>query len=285
MKVGFIGAGKAGCSLGKYFSLKAKQAELEVTGYYSSIEEEARWAAEFTASSFFSTIEAVIAASDTIVISTPDGAIKTVWELLKNEKIKDKIICHLSGSLSSDVFSEVERYEVYPISIHPMFAFSNKESVYEQLQQVSFTLEGNEQAVLAWKTIFSACGNDAMVISKEIKTKYHAAASFLSNQVIAVLETGYELLCDCGFSEQEARKFSSVLVRNNVEQVILDGGVQSLTGPLERGDCQTVQKHLAVLEENQKELYKSCGRKLLYLAKQKNPKRDYSELENILDEK
>lgn len=282
MKVGFIGAGKAGCSLGKYFFIKAQQANIQVTGYYSLIEEEARWAATFTESVCFHTAEEVIAASDTIILSTPDGAIKGAWESLKKENMCGKIICHLSGSLSSDVFSGVEKYGAYAISIHPMFAFSNKESVYQQLNQVSFTLEGDKQAVSMWENIFSALGNRTVKISKEVKPKYHAAASLLSNHVVAVLEAGYELLNACGFSKEEARDFSSILVRENVEHVIKDGSIEALTGPVERGDDQTIGKHLSVLDETQKAIYQSCGIKLLQLAKEKNPDRDYKKTEDVL---
>lgn len=282
MKIGFVGAGRAGCSLGKYFSVKGTQARLQVTGYFSLMEEEARWAAAFTQSQYFDTVQDVIAASDTIILSTPDGAIKKVWESIKKDKIKGRIFCHLSGSLSSDVFSGIEAYGAYPVSIHPMFAFSSKESVYQQLNQVCFTLEGNSHAVSEWKEIFTALGNPSLEISKEVKPKYHTAASLLSNHVIAVLETGYQLLCECGFSKEEARSFSSVLVRDNVEHVIKDGGVKALTGPVERADESTVEKHLSVLNEDQKSIYISCGRELLKLAKEKNPERDYRKMEKML---
>lgn len=282
MKIGFIGAGKAGCSLGKYFSVKAKQGGIQVAGYYSLIEEEARWAAAFTRSECFHAVEDVIAASDTIILSTPDGAIKKVWETIDKDKIEGRIFCHLSGSLSSDVFSGIENYGAYPISIHPMFAFSDKESVFQQLNQVSFTLEGSSHAVSKWKEIFTALGNPAIEISKEVKPKYHTAASFLSNHVIAVLEAGYQLLFECGFSKEEARDFSSVLVRSNVEHVIKNGSKEALTGPIERADEATITKHLSVLNDIQEVIYRSCGKELLELAKEKNPGRDYREIAKLL---
>lgn len=282
MKIGFIGAGKAGCSLGKYFSVKAGQGRIQVAGYYSLIEEEARWAAAFTHSGHFCTVQEVIAASDAIILSTPDGAIKKVWDAIDKDKIQGRIFCHLSGSLSSDVFSGIEDYGAYPISIHPMFAFSDKESVYEQLNQVSFTLEGDFHAVSRWKEVFAALGNPAIVISKEAKPKYHTAASFLSNHVLAVLEAGYQLLSECGFSEREARDFSSVLVKENVEHAVKNGTVDALTGPIERADELTVAKHLSVLNGMQESIYKSCGNELLELAKRKNPGRDYQKIAELL---
>ena len=283
MKIGFIGAGKAGCSLGKYFSCKATQADILVTGYYSIIEEEARWAAAFTNSSYYESMEELIAANDTIILSTPDGAIKKVWEIIEKDNIKGKVFCHLSGSLSSDVFSGIEGYGAYPISIHPMFAFSDKESVYQQLNEVSFTLEGHSFAVSIWKEKLEKMGNDALVIAKEVKPKYHAAASLLSNHVIAVLQTGYTLLEECGFSENEARRFSRILVKNNVEHVIEAGSMNALTGPIERGDVETIEKHLSVVGENAESVYCTCGKELVRLARLKNPDRDYSEVSKLLE--
>ena len=165
-----------------------------------------------------------------------------------------------------------------------MFAFSNKDSVYQQLDSVSFTLEGHPYAVNAWQQLLDALGNRSVVIDQAKKPKYHAAASILSNQVIAVLATGYELLEECGFCEKEARTFSAALVRDNVEHVIADGCVSALTGPIERGDVGTVQKHLQELNDTQKEMYRVCGSKLLELAECKNPQTDYAVLESVLKE-
>ncbi len=278
MKLGFIGAGKAGCSLGRYFLDKG----VEVTGYYSLIEEEARWAAAFTKTQMFSTVNEVIAANDSIIISTPDGAVKSVWDSLDKELINNRIICHLSGSLSSDVFSGIEELGGYQVSIHPLFAFSDKESAFKQLNNVCFTLEGHPHAVSEWKQVLNSCGNEVVTIDKEKKPLYHAAASVLSNHVIAVLDTGYRMLENCGFSEEQARRYTESLVMKNVMHVIEGGTVNALTGPIERNDIGTVRKHLDVLDDDAKQLYKMCGNILVGISKEKNAKRDYKEIESIL---
>ena len=75
MKIGFIGAGRAGCSLGKYLSDHDHLWEnTVVTGFYSLRKQDAKWAADFTASSCFADLKSVVDASDTIVISTPEGS-------------------------------------------------------------------------------------------------------------------------------------------------------------------------------------------------------------------
>ena len=281
MKIGFIGAGKAGCSLGKYFSQKTLP-DCSVIGFYSKEFDDAVWAANFTNSKYFTSLEALVSECDTIIISTQDSVIEFIWRIIPKEALKGKIICHLSGSLSSDVFSDRESYGAYGISIHPLFAFSNKESVYKQLNNVYFTLEGDSYAIKIWQKLLSDTGNQSCLINKTDKIKYHAAASILSNHVLAVIDCGYQLLMSCGFDELQARNFTADLIITNISHAVERGTVNALTGPIERCDAGTVKKHLYQLEDSQREIYYSCGKRLLEMAQQKNPDHDYSVMKKIL---
>ena len=89
---------------------------------------------------------------------------------------------------------------------------------------------------------------------------------------------------DCGFDEESALAALRPLIAGNVNKVLADGCVSSLTGPVERGDVQTVRKHLNCLEEKDRKLYALLSEKLLSVAGQKNPDRDYSALEALLQE-
>ena len=100
MKVGFIGAGKVGFSLGKYF----KTHGVNVVGYYSKTPESAKSAADFTGTKVYGTIADIVRDSDTIFVTVPDGQICMVWDCIKNLDIKNKNICHCSGSISSAAF-------------------------------------------------------------------------------------------------------------------------------------------------------------------------------------
>ena len=63
------------------------------------------------------------------------------------------------------------------------------------------------------------------------------------------------------------------------------GPVQALTGPIERGDAGTVQKHLACFpSREERELYRVVSRKLVETAEQKHPETDYTALETLLKE-
>ena len=94
MKFGFIGAGKVGFSLGKYFADHG----LTVTGYYSEWKKDAIEASEFTGSNAYDHMEQLVKDSDVLFLTVPDGVIASVWEQVKSYHISGKIVCHCSGA-------------------------------------------------------------------------------------------------------------------------------------------------------------------------------------------
>lgn len=280
MVIGFIGAGRVGCSIGKYLS----EAGMPLAGYYDLSKEEADSAAGFTASQSFAHVEDLVAACNLVFLTTPDGIIPKAWEMIRTCPLEGKIICHCSGALTASAFTGIEQAHAYGCSLHPMLPFSSRFSSYEILKHAFFTIEGHPQAVLAVSELFTKLGNTVCPIEGECKPKYHAAASILSNQLTAVLDTGYRLLEECGFSRQDAINATKTLVQQNVENILQHDCVQALTGPIERGDIQTVQKHLNCLDEQEdQDMYRVLGLKLVQIAEKKNPQKDYGELRNLLN--
>lgn len=282
MKIGLIGAGRVGCSLGKYLAEKGKT----VTGFFSKSFESAARAAEFTSTGSLSVMafhdmEELVALSDTLIITTPDDEIGKVWDRMKEMSIDERIICHVSGSLSSDVFTGIDKKQAYGASIHPLLAFRDKYSSYEQLYNGFFTLEGDETALRSMESLLQELGNPYRMIERKAKAAYHCAASILSNDVLALLEMGYGLLQECGFTEKEARESTASLIRGNVENVLKNGTLSSMTGPIVRGDVSTVEKHLQVLKGEDREIYLLLGKRLLKMAAINNPQKNYGKMEKI----
>lgn len=279
MKIGIIGAGRVGCSIGKYLRTK----DMELAGYYDVDSAAAKEAAEFTRTESFDSLKQLADQSQIIFITTPDSFIIPVWEQLKELSLRNQIICHCSGALSSDSFSGRESMSVSCCSIHPMLPFSNKFSSYQQLEHAFFTVEGHPHAVQVITDLLTSYGNEVCRIDAAAKPEYHAAASILSNQVIAVLDTGYRLLEDCGFSRKKAVAATAALVRQNIENVLSQGCVHALTGPIERGDVATVEKHLHCLNTEDAALYRMLGTRLLAIAEGKNPAQNYENMEHVLN--
>lgn len=279
MTIGIIGAGKVGTTLGAYL----RKNQIAVSGYYSRTYEHAVCAADFTKTNGYHDIKELVTVSDTLFITTPDGEIGHVWDCIANYKLTDKIICHFSGSLSSYVFSGIEATGAFGCSIHPMFAFSDKFKSYEKFSTACLTMEGHERALQVMRPLFEQLGHKVLTVKAEDKMKYHAAAALASNDMIGLFQTSLNLLEDCGFSEEDSRMLLEPLVRNNVNAMLKHTTAEALTGPVERNDVETVQKHLEVLQGmNAEEVYRSIGRELLAIAKKKNPDRDYTALKNLL---
>lgn len=265
MKIGMIGAGRVGCSIGKYLTDNGNT----VTGYYSRTYENAAEAAEFTGTDCFRQMEELVTLSDTLFITTPDGQIGEVWERMKEMSIDGRMICHFSGSLSSDVFTGIDERKAWGASVHPMLAFRDKFTSYRQLYNCFFTMEGNPYALRRLEELFRKLGNPYCLIDAARKAKYHCAASVLSNDVLALLDMGFGLLMQCGFTEKEALYASRALISGNVENALENGTLPSMTGPVLRGDVTTVKKHLEALEGEEREIHRLLGKRLLQMALRK----------------
>lgn len=278
MKFGFIGAGKVGFSLGKYL----KEKNVNVVGYYSRSEHSSREATIFTNTKQYMKLEDLIKNSDAIFITTSDSEIGEVWSEIKELSIKNKLICHCSGSISSEIFSNISKYGAYGYSIHPMFAISDKYNSYKDLSKAFITIEGHEEYKNYLKELFYSLGNNVAIISSESKPLYHAASVVVSNLVLGLINNGVTYLKECGFSQEMAIEALYPLIEFNIKNIREKGIIDSLTGPIERGDLSTVIGHCDVLEDKDRELYKLLSRNVLEIAKLKNVQRSYENLEKYL---
>lgn len=280
MRIGIIGAGKVGTTLGKYLSIHGKN----VTGFYSRTHESADEAATFAETETYSSLCKLVEKSDVIFITTPDGVIHQVWGDLLHQDISNRIICHFSGSLSSHVFSGREEAGASGISMHPMYAFSDKFHSYEQFHTAYLTLEGDPEAVAVMKPMWEAIGHHVLTLKAEDKIKYHAAAAMASNEMLGLMQASLDILSECGFSEKDSMSLLTPLVQGNIASMLEKGCVNALTGPVERGDAQTVRKHLQALEGSKAgKIYQSLGSTMVELAKRRNPDRDYTPVRTLFE--
>lgn len=130
MRIGFIGAGKVGFSLGRFM----KEGGVQVTGYYNRHREGAIEAAEFTGSNCYDNLEELVQSSDAIFLTVPDNKITEVYESIRRLDIRNKMICHCSGAMSArEAFPGIEEHGAAGYSIHPLFPVSDKLTSYREL--------------------------------------------------------------------------------------------------------------------------------------------------------
>lgn len=279
MNIGFIGAGKVGSSLGRYFA----EGGYTLAGYADRDLQAAIEVAEFTHTKYYASYEELVEKSDMLMITVSDSAIASVWEQIQSLPLAGKWLCHTSGSLPSTIFSGIKKTGAYCYSIHPLYAIHSKWTSYKELSQAVFTIEGSKEKLEEVRQLFLGLGNQVETITPACKAKYHAAAVFASNYVTALANVTATLLQECGFSEEGAAKAYLPLMQGNVENICKDGLIGALTGPIERNDCSTIERHMACLEGDGRQLYVSLGRELLKVAGRKHLDSNYDEIKECFD--
>ena len=203
MNIGFIGAGKAGFTLGKYFSAHG----IEVTGYYSRNIRSARDAAAFISSNVYGDAAGVLSKSDVLFLTVPDGSIRPTYEALARGDIRGKIFCHASGALTAAAaFPGIRQKGASGFSVHPLLAISDRYRSYRELADCFFTLEVPGENRSALRGLLERAGLRVQIIQEEDKARYHLAAATVSNLVCALFAAGETRLTQCGFSEAAARR-------------------------------------------------------------------------------
>jgi predicted short-subunit dehydrogenase-like oxidoreductase (DUF2520 family) len=152
-----------------------------------------------------------------------------------------KTAFHSSGALASDELNALRRHGAAVASVHPMMTFVN--GSIASLQGVPFAIEGDKAAVLVARRVVKNLGGEAFAIRKQQKAAYHARGSFASPLLVALLVTGEQLARKAGLSAVEARKKMLPIVKQTIANYEALGPAGAFSGPIVRGDAETVGKH------------------------------------------
>lgn len=279
MSIGFIGPGKVGVSLARYF----KNKNIVISGFYGRNPESLKEAASLTDSKVFLDLEDLIDKSNIIIITTPDDIISEISNQISKYNLTGKSVCHTSGSIPSDVLSSAENSGASIYSIHPMFAFSNKFTDLEQLNNVYFSVEGkNVSKDSDVIKLMDSLGNKYFTRGSDSSAKYHLASVVVSNLALSLFNIGTGYLTELGLSEDEAFEALYPLITGNINNIKEKGYRLSLTGPVARGDVYPIEKHLSVLKDSDIEIYKNLSMNLLKLKAEREFGENKDSLEKLV---
>jgi predicted short-subunit dehydrogenase-like oxidoreductase (DUF2520 family) len=173
---------------------------------------------------------------------------------------------HLSGALATDVMAPLHArgYEVG--SFHPLQAIAHPVTAAERLPGSYVAVTGTPGAVAVARRIAAAMGSPVLTVPEARRPAYHAAAVMASNFLPPLLDVACRLLERAGVPAADALPALITLVRGtlaNIEEVGLDGAV---TGPVPRGDAETVALHLRALDPDDRRLYALLAEHLVRLV-------------------
>lgn len=263
-----VGAGRTGLSLALRLDRAHAVRGLTVTGRRTETPRHPMFDGDPPAAVYRSAITRPEATVDAIVIAVPDAAIAEVADRLASLGLAPAIpILHTSGSRSVEVLAPLA-VRGHPVgSAHPLAALADPVSGADRLAGATWGVEGEPAARALAERIIHACGGRTLHIAPGGKAAYHAAAVFASNYAVVLLGVAERLMEEAGVHAEDARPALAGLAAGAVENLAARGPAAALTGPVVRGDVETVELHLARLSADERALYCLLGREALRLAR------------------
>jgi predicted short-subunit dehydrogenase-like oxidoreductase (DUF2520 family) len=163
--------------------------------------------------------------------------------------------------------------------VHPLMTFV--QGSRPSLAGVSFAVEGDSAAVRLARRIVKDVGGKAYSILKKDKAAYHAWGTFASPLLTALLATAEEVAALAGVDRKTAKQRMIPILRQTLANYAAFDAPSAFSGPIVRGDVDTVKRHLDVLRKVPagREVYAALARSALRYLPAKNKRA----LKQILD--
>jgi predicted short-subunit dehydrogenase-like oxidoreductase (DUF2520 family) len=179
-------------------------------------------------------------------LCVPDSEIaRAALSLAERFQGKGKIVLHSSGALGSETLEPLRRKGAAAASVHPLMTFV--QGSRPSLAGVWFAIEGNLVAVRVARGIVRDLGGESYGISQKEKKAYHAWGTFASPLLTALLATTEQVAGLAGVTKKAARQRMLPILLQTVKNYGTLGAAAGFSGPIVRGDVETVRRHLEVL--------------------------------------
>jgi predicted short-subunit dehydrogenase-like oxidoreductase (DUF2520 family) len=117
-----------------------------------------------------------------------------------------------------------------------------------RMEEVPFAVEGDTRAVSVARKIVRDLGAESFAIKKAAKPLYHALGSFSSPLIVAALVTAERVGRSAGLTASQTRRVMGPIVRQTIKNYGERGAAAAFSGPIKRGDLNTVLRHLKQLK-------------------------------------
>jgi len=181
-----------------------------------------------------------------LFLAVPDGAVSEMATRIASMKPPAELaIVHVSGALGLDALGALQGNPRG--SFHPLQSFpAPREPV--AFRGITVAVDATTPTLMRrLRALARAIGAKPRQVGDEDRVLYHAAAVYASNFVDVVVAEAVRLLGEIGWTEREATQALMPLVEGAVSNIRRRGVVEALTGPIRRGDAETVKRHLEAL--------------------------------------
>jgi predicted short-subunit dehydrogenase-like oxidoreductase (DUF2520 family) len=207
------------------------------------------------ASELISPTPSVVALHDLIqpasllLLTVTDDSIQSVCErLVKQGAIgANSIVLHTSGACNSSLLTTAAAVGASTGSLHPLQTFMAASAGIETVAGTHWFFEGDSNAEDVARQLVQRLNGIMHCIESSRKVLYHASATIASNYVNTVMQASLDCAAGAGIEDTDMMSALEPLVTMTVKNMFRSDPVQSLTGPISRGDVNTIRDHLGAM--------------------------------------
>lgn len=203
-----------------------------------------------------------------VLLAVPDGVLPEMAHMMagQGDAPEGCVALHCSGTLSVEVLAPLHTRGYHVGSLHPLQALAHPVTGAERLPGSWFAVSGEHEAITVARRLVARLDGTTLTVPVARRPLYHAAAVVASNYLPVLLALAARLLVLAGVDEDEAIPALLPLMRGTLENIAELGLAPALTGPISRGDVETVRLHLGTLPDREARVYRDLGREAVALA-------------------
>jgi predicted short-subunit dehydrogenase-like oxidoreductase (DUF2520 family) len=185
---------------------------------------------------------------DLLLLTVPDDMLENVVTTMVGAGAirSGQVVCHTSGRHGLAVLSAATEIGAVPLALHPAMTFTGTAVDLDRLPGCVFGVTAREEDRPLAESLVADMGGVPMWVPEDKRTLYHAGLAHGANHLVTLVAQAMELLSASGADDPAAtlRPLLSAALDN-----ALTSGDAALTGPIVRGDVNTVAAHLTDIGE------------------------------------
>ena len=186
-------------------------------------------------------------ACDLLLLTVPDDMLSNVVAMLSaSGAIREgQYVVHTSGAHGLAVLDEAVAVGARPIALHPAMTFTGTEVDLPRLRKAIFGVTAGEAERVVTEQLVADLGGRPMWVAEDKRRLYHAGLAHGANHLVTLVTQAMEMLAAAG-GDNPADTLRPLL--NAALDNALAQGDAALTGPIVRGDVETVRAHLEEID-------------------------------------
>jgi predicted short-subunit dehydrogenase-like oxidoreductase (DUF2520 family) len=242
LEVGVVGTGRAGSVLGA--ALKRAGHNIRACTAVSDISK--LRAESLLPGVLVTSIDEAVKDRDLILLTVPDDVLGQVVNGLAatNAVSPGTFVMHASGRYGIEILRPLTDQGSLPLALHPVMTFTGTSIDLNRLSACPFGITTVQTLRPVAETLVVEIGGEPIWVPEENRGLYHAALTFGANNLMTLVTQTTELLEAAGITNPEA--LVAPLLGASLDNALRNGDA-AITGPVARGDANTVREHLRVL--------------------------------------